>query len=85
MPLDELKPGPGRPDQVRALAGKLVPGFQESAGNPILQWLTLLSGGSIRRHEPDNAVRAVENDVAETVRTGGDVADAADIFEDDFL
>ena len=83
--MDELKPWPGRPDQVRALAGKLVPGFQESAGNPILQWLTLLSGGSIRRHEPDNAVRAVENDVAETVRTGGDVADAADIFEDDFL
>ncbi len=85
MPLDELKPRPGRPDQKRALAGKLVAGFQESAGNPILQWLTLLSGGLIRRHEPDNAVRAVENDVAETVGTGGDVADAADIFEDDFL
>ena len=83
--MDEPEPRPGRPDHVRALAGKLVPGFQESAGNPILQWLTLLSGGSIRRHEPDNAVRAVENDVAETVRTGGDVADAADIFEDDFL
>ena len=83
--MDELKPGPGRADQKRALAGKLEPEFQEAAGHPILPWLTPLSGGSIRRHEPDNTVRAVEKDVAETIRTGGDVADAADIFEDDFL